>query len=223
VLIWQTLDDSRKALNDVLGTLEKQGNALATSVQVAKDQQRVLGQQLQSMQSLQDVAEQHWKSATAQPTILVLTIGYLNPSGVGIYSAMMPFGELSVGYAKSELPKEIPISIRNIGTAVLKKPKVVAIVDAPAELECVSLRLYSPGGREGACSYVNVDLPDLRPTPEPQPLNLAKVAARDSDLNFFVFYKYPTGTTKVKVHIFISAENLTAASYSADVHLEKSN
>jgi hypothetical protein len=108
--------------------------------------------------------------------------------------------------------------IRNIGSAALRKPKVTASVESPAHYECVYFRGYNVR-QDNPCELPSVELPDL--LPDSGGHDIQNFKPRDLDENFFVYYTIPKGSDTTTVHLTVSGENLTAATYSAYVAFTK--
>ena len=211
----KTLEGSRQALEGVLNTVQQQEAVTREALRTAHQQQTVLSQQLQTMQSLTSVAQEQWKRANEQPAIMVMAFGYVG-KGRAVLSAIPPQGELSAGYDVPEIPRLISFLVRNVGTAPLRRPKVIAQVEGPGVVECVSYRYYNPDVSK-PCEVKDVELPGLEP--DIVPTNTSRLEGRQSDLAFFVVLKIPEGSKQLKIHFAVSADNLTAGTYSVNAWL----
>jgi hypothetical protein len=208
----EILTKSGEALEKQLRTAQQQARVTQKMLETAKQQQVVLTQQLETMRSQTAVLTQQWNKENEHPAILVLTLTHIPTEAKYAAIQMLPSAELSTQFRSANGPPfQIPISVRNVGNATLRRPKVTAHVEAPAHLRCTYYRGYMLS-TDKPCEIPDVELPDLAPDTNTEAY--PNFTIRPSDLNFFVFFTVPNGVDYVVIHFTVFADNLTSATYS---------
>jgi hypothetical protein len=194
----ETEKHSLTAMQNQLGVLREDQTRM-------QEQRTLLAAQLDNMKSQTAVLQKQWERQNQAPSLLVI---------VGTY-VLQPDGILGLQIAKPKKSRVVlSFSIRNVGTAPVRRPQLRPDVELPAKLECV-VYVGSMLDIENPCTVPTPQLPDILPDMD-QNTNQQHVR-KLSDLNLYVSFIVPEDTNGFKVHYSISADNLSAAVYSLDV------
>lgn len=189
-----------------LSAMRNQLNILKDDQKQMQEQGNLLAEQLENMRSQTSVLQRQWERENQRPSVLVI---------VGS-NVLHPDSLLSIDWKKPKQTRVVmSFSLRNIGTATLRRPQLRADVELPARLECV---LYSGTmlDIENPCTIPSPQLPDILADTD-ESTNQQHVR-KQSDLNLYVSFIVPDESTGFRVHYTVSADNLSAAVYSLDVH-----